>query len=139
MSGNPSPAQIKKILQSAKRIAVVGLSDNPERESYLVSKEMQQRGYKIIPINPNVDEVLGEQAFPSLHNLPVEVDIVNVFRRSDALPEVVREAVQLSAPIIWAQQGVSHPEAVEVAETNGKTLIMDLCIAVAHSIYVGKA
>ncbi|GMA49244.1 CoA-binding protein [Alicyclobacillus contaminans] len=138
MFQNPSPEQLAALLKSAHTIAVVGLSDNPSRESYGVAARMQQRGYRIIPVNPNVTEVLGERAYPDLESLPpnVQVDIVNVFRRSDALMEVVASAVRLGAPVIWAQQGVYDEEAAKLAHHHGKVMVMDCCIAVAHSLYV---
>lgn len=136
MFQNPSNNEIRDILTSAKTIAVVGLSDNPERESYAIAKEMQNRGYKIVPVNPNVTEVLGEQAYPSVNAIPHPVDIVNIFRRSEALPQVVQEAVQTSAPVIWAQQGIYNEEAAEIAMSAGKTMVMDRCIMVMHSLFV---
>ncbi|QSO49432.1 CoA-binding protein [Alicyclobacillus mengziensis] len=136
MFQNPSNNEIRDILTSAKTIAVVGLSDNPERESYAIAKEMQKRGYKIVPVNPNVTEVLGEQAYPSVTAIPHPVDIVNIFRRSEALPQVVQEAVQTSAPVIWAQQGIYNEEAAKIAKSAGKTMVMDRCIMVMHSLFV---
>ena len=135
MFQNPSTNEIRDILTSAKTIAVVGLSDNPERESYAIAKEMQKRGYKIVPVNPNVTEVLGEQAYPSVTAIPHAVDIVNIFRKSEALPQVVEEAVQTSAPVIWAQQGIYNEEAAEIAKSAGKTMVMDRCIMVMHSLF----
>lgn len=137
MFSNPSDDVLREILRGARTIAVVGLSDHPDRPSYAVSAQMQKRGYRIIPVNPNIPEVLGEHSYPSLLDIPHPVDIVNVFRRSEALPDVVREAVQISAPVIWAQEGVYNEEAAEMAARHGKTMIMDRCIAVAHSILIG--
>ncbi len=136
MFQNPSNNEIRDILTSAKTIAVVGLSDNPERESYAIAKEMQKRGYKIVPVNPNVTEVLGEQAYPSVTAIPHPVDVVNIFRRSEALPQVVQEAVQTSAPVIWAQQGIYNEEAAKIVKSAGKTMVMDRCIMVMHSLFV---
>lgn len=135
MFTNPTGEELGRILKSAKTIAVVGLSDNPDRESYAVSAEMQRRGYKLIPVNPNVEEVLGEKSYSSLQEIPHPIDIVNVFRRSDALVSVVEEAVTTSAPTIWAQQGVFSEEAADLAEQHGKTMVMDRCIMVMHSLY----
>jgi predicted CoA-binding protein len=135
MFSNPTPDEFKHILQSAKTIAVVGLSDNPNRESYAVSQEMQRRGYRVIPINPNVDEVLGEKAYSSLKDIEGTIDIVNVFRRSEALKSVVNEAIETTTPVIWAQQGVYDEEAAEIAKGHGKTMVMDRCIMVMHSLY----
>ena len=135
MFSNPSPEEFKQILQNAKTIAVVGLSDNENRESYAVSKEMQRRGYRIIPVNPNVKEVLGEKAYASLTDIKESIDIIDVFRRSEALKEVVEEAVQTTAKVIWAQQGVYDEEAAKISEQHGKTMVMDRCIMVMHSMY----
>lgn len=138
MFTNPSQDELREILLRAKTIAVIGLSDKPDRESYLVAKEMQKRGYRIIPVNPAVTTVLGEKAYATLADIPEAVDIVDIFRRSDALPEVVREAVEISAPVIWAQQGVFNEEAAEIAKARGKTMIMDRCIMLMHSLLVEK-
>ncbi|MCF8564535.1 CoA-binding protein [Alicyclobacillus tolerans] len=136
MFENPSQSEIREILKHAKTIAVVGLSDNPDRESYAIAKEMQKRGYKIVPVNPNVSEVLGEKAYPTLQAVPHPVDIVDVFRRSEALVGVVEDVVQTNAPVIWAQQGVYSESAAELAKANDKVMIMDRCIMVMHSILV---
>lgn len=135
MFQNPSNNEIKDILTSAKTIAVVGLSDNPLRESYAIASEMQKHGYKIVPVNPNVTEVLGEKAYASVTGIPHPVDIINIFRKSEALPAVVQDAVQTSAPVIWAQQGVYNEEAAEIAQSAGKTMVMDRCIKVMHSLF----
>lgn len=135
MFENPSPDELGRILRDAKVIAVVGLSDNPERESYAVSMEMQRRGYRVIPVNPTVTEVLGEKAYGTLEEIPHSVDIVNIFRRSEALVGVVQDAVKLDAPVIWAQQGIHNEEAAKIAKEHGKTMIMDRCIMVMHSLY----
>lgn len=136
MFTNPPQEQIREILKTAKTIAVVGLSDKADRESYIISSEMQHRGYRIIPVNPTITEVLGEKSYPSLKDVPMAVDIVNVFRRSDALEEVVQEAIETSAPVLWAQQGVFDEHAAELAQAHHKTMIMDRCILVMHSLLV---
>lgn len=134
MFENPSREALKQILSSAKTIAVVGLSDNPARESYAVTQEMQRRGYRIVPVNPMVSAVLGESAYAQLGDIPFPVDVVNVFRRSEALLDVVMDARQINAPVIWAQQGVYSEEAAEAAKAAGKTMVMDSCIMVMHSL-----
>lgn len=133
MFKNPSNEALCDILKEAKTIAVVGLSDNPARESYGVAREMQRRGYRIIPVNPGVQSVLNEKAYPSLADVEEPIDIINVFRRSDALKDVVLEAVETSAPVIWAQLGVYDEEASQIAASSGKTMVMDACIKVVHS------
>ncbi|MCL6517516.1 CoA-binding protein [Alicyclobacillus sp.] len=132
---NPGPEQMRRILKEARTIAVVGLSDNPARDSYQVAQHLQRHGYRIIPVNPNVDVVLGEKAVAKLTDIREPVDIVDVFRRSEALKGVVEEALQMDAPVIWAQEGVYDEEAAALAEAHGRTMVMDRCIAVMHSLY----
>ena len=134
MVENPSLEQMGEILKKAKRIAVVGLSNNPERTSYQVSKAMQDAGYEIIPVNPMIDEALGVKAVPSLKDIEGEVDIVNIFRRSEFLPEIAREFVEIDADVFWAQQGVVNEEAYQFLKERGYTVIMDRCIKVIHSL-----
>ena len=124
--------KIAELLLSAKTIAVVGLSDNPARTSYGVSAYMQSQGYKIIPVNPAISEALGEKAYPTLSEVPEKIDIVNVFRRSEHVPEVVEEAIQLKVPAIWMQEGVVHEEAAEKARQAGIFVVMDRCILKEH-------
>lgn len=131
---NPTNETIGNILKEAKTIAVVGLSDNPERTSYQVTKAMQDNGYRIIPVNPKVDEVLGEKAYASLLDIDEKIDIINVFRRSEFLPEIAKEAIQTDCKVFWAQQGVMNEEAYEILKENGFTVIMDVCIKVAHAV-----
>lgn len=131
---NPSREEIKEILQKAKRIAVVGLSDNPDRTSYRVSEAMQQAGYEIIPVNPKVDEVLGGKAYSSLKDIEGHVDIVNVFRRSEFLPEIAKEFVEIDADVFWAQLGVENEDAYLFLKEKGYTVIMDRCIKVEHAM-----
>jgi uncharacterized protein len=131
---NPSRDEIGVLLKKAKRIAVVGLSGNPERTSYMVSEAMQKAGYEIIPVNPSVDEVLGVKAVPSLKDIEGHVDIVNIFRRSEFLPEIAREFAEIDADIFWAQLGVANQEAYDFLKEKGYTVIMDRCIKVEHAL-----
>jgi uncharacterized protein len=124
--------RITKLLQSAQIIAVVGLTDAPTRPSYGVSHYMQSQGYRIIPVNPNIKEWEGEKAYPSLLDVPEKIDIVNVFRRTDAVPEVVKQAIQIKAPAIWMQEGVIHHQAAEKARRAGIFVVMDKCILKEH-------
>lgn len=133
---NPENEQLKTILEETKTIAVIGLSDNPDRTSYQISNEMQKAGYKIIPVNPMVDEVLGEKSFDSLADIDVPFDMINVFRRSEFLPEIAEEAVQTDCRVFWAQQGVSNEKAYNYLKEQGFTVIMDMCIKVVHSVLV---
>ena len=129
----PSEAdRITQLLQLAKIIAVVGLTDTPTRPSYGVSHYMQSQGYRIIPVNPNIQQWEGEKAYPSLLDVPEKIDIVNVFRRPDAVPEVVEQAIQIKAPAIWMQEGVVHHEAAEKARQAGIFVVMDKCILKEH-------
>lgn len=131
---NPSREEIGNLLKKSKRIAVVGLSDNPERTSYMVSKAMQDAGYEIIPVNPKADEILGEKAVASLKDIEGHVDIVNIFRRSEFLPEIAREFAEMDAEIFWAQLGVANEEAYHFLKEKGYTVIMDRCIKVEHAM-----
>ena len=124
--------RITELLKSAKTIAVVGLSDSPLRTSYGVSQYMQSQGYRIIPVNPAITESLGEQAYASLLDVPEKIDIVNVFRRSEFVPEVVEEAIRLKVPAIWMQEGVVHEESAEKARAAGIFVVMDRCILKEH-------
>ena len=124
---------IPEILKTYKTIAVVGLSSRRLRPSYGVSEYMQSHGYRIIPVNPAETEVLGEKAYPDLQSIPIPIDIVNVFRRSEFVPEVVDEAIRVGAKAIWMQEGVIHYEAARKAESAGLAVVMDRCILKEHS------
>ena len=119
---------IERILTQSHTVAVVGLSDNPERPSYDVAQFLQKRGYRIIPVNPNLTEVLGEQAYPDLASVPDPVDVVDIFRRSEAVLPIVEEAVQMGAKAIWMQKGVRNKEAAEKARAAGLLVVMDRCM-----------
>ncbi|MED3995760.1 CoA-binding protein [Peribacillus frigoritolerans] len=134
MIENPSREEMGKMLKKSKRIAVVGLSDNPERTSYMVSKAMQDSGYEIIPVNPAVAEVLGVKAVKALKDIEGRVDIVNVFRRSEFLPEIAKEFAEIDADIFWAQLGVENEEAYNFLKEKGHTVIMNRCIKVEHAL-----
>ncbi len=123
---------ITELLKSAKTIAVVGLTNTPIRPSYGVSHYMRSQGYRIIPVNPNITEWEGEKAYASLLDVPEQIDIVDVFRRPDAVPEVVEHAIQIKAPAIWMQEGVVHHEAAEKARQAGIFVVMDKCILKEH-------
>ncbi|MFC9726284.1 CoA-binding protein [Bacillus cereus] len=131
---NPTRTEIGEVLKKSKTIAVVGLSDKPERTSYMVSKAMQDAGYRIIPVNPTVDEVLGEKAVSSLKDIKEHVDIVNVFRRSEFLMDVAKEFVEIDADVFWAQLGVQDEDTYEFLKEKDYTVIMDRCIKVEHAM-----
>ena len=124
--------RITELLNTAKTIAVVGLTDSPLRPSYGVSHYMRSQGYRIIPVNPYIKEWEGEKAYASLLDVPEKVDIVNVFRRPEFVPDVVDQAIQIKAPAIWMQEGVVHEEAAKKARQAGIFVVMDLCILKEH-------
>ena len=131
---NPTRQQIKEVLDSAKTIAVVGLSPNPNRTSYMVSEAMQRAGYRIIPVNPMVDEVLGEKSYASLKDIPEPVDIVNVFRRSEFLESLAEDFIEIDSPVFWTQLNVVDDNVFQRLTELGFTVIMDRCIKVEHAI-----
>lgn len=121
---------IDRILPRTRRIAVVGLSSRPYRASHDVAASLQAAGYEIVPVNPNEDEVLGERAYPSLADVPGEVDLVDVFRREEFLPDVARQAVEVGAPALWNQLGLTSPEARAIAEEAGLAYVENACLKV---------
>ena len=134
MIENPTRTEIGEVLKKSKTIAVVGLSDKLERTSYMVSKAMQDAGYRIIPVNPTVDEVLGEKAVASLKDIKEHVDIVNVFRRSEFWMDVAKEFVEIDADVFWAQLGVQDEDTYQLLKEKDYTVIMDRCIKVEHAM-----
>ena len=128
----PSPDPIADVLKRSKTIAVVGLSSNPLRPSHGVTAYMQTHGYRILPVNPHIKESLGQKAYASLLDVPEKIDIVNIFRRSEFVEEVVDQAIQLKVPAIWMQEGVVHEKAAEKARQAGIFVVMDLCILKEH-------
>jgi uncharacterized protein len=132
------PLAIQRVLHTASTIAVVGLSANELRPSNFVGYYLKRHGYRVIPVNPRESEILGETCYPSLLDVPVPVDVVNVFRAPAALPEIAREAVAIHAGALWCQFGVINFEAARIAEEGGVTVIMDRCLKVEHARYVGR-
>ena len=133
---NPSDGVVRHYLTTSKTVAVVGLSDREETTSNRVSKEMQSRGYRIIPVNPKLagQEILGEKAYASLAEIPFHVDIVDVFRRSEFLPDVARDFLQADAQIFWAQLGLENKEAEEILRAGGcEDIVMNRCIKKEHT------
>jgi predicted CoA-binding protein len=128
----PGDPELRSILGEARTIAVVGLSSNPTRESFGIARYLQDKGYRIIPVNPMETEVLGEQAYPSLLEVPVPIDAVDVFRRADTTPEIARQAVQVGAKVLWLQTDIVNDEAREIAEEAGLTVVMGVCIRTTH-------
>ena len=126
---NPEEAAITKILATAKTVAVVGLSAKPYRASFGVSETLQSSGYRIFPVNPNEAEVLGEKCYARLEDIPEKIDIVDIFRRSEFVPEIVDAAIRIGARAIWMQEGVEDEPSAERARRAGLFVIMDDCIA----------
>jgi predicted CoA-binding protein len=132
------PLAIQRVIHNANTIAIVGLSSNELRASNFVGYYLKRHGYQVIPVNPRETEILGETSYPSLADVPVPVDIVNVFRAPDAVPQIAREAVAVKAGALWCQFGVINHEAARIAEAGGVTVIMDRCLKVEHARYVGR-
>jgi predicted CoA-binding protein len=133
-----NPTTIQRVLYNAKTVAVVGLSRNELRASYFVGYYLKRHGYRVIPVNPREREILGEKSFPSLLDVPVPIDVVNVFRAPDALPAIASEAVKIGAGAIWCQFTVINEDGARIAETAGLPVVMDRCIKVEHARYLGR-
>ncbi|UBU17900.1 CoA-binding protein [Nonomuraea gerenzanensis] len=129
---------IQRVLHTTRTIAIVGLSGNELRASHFVGYYLKRHGYRIVPVNPREQEILGERSYPSLREVPVPVDLVNVFRAPDALPEIARETVEIGATALWCQFGVINEEGARIAEDGGVSVVMDRCLKVEHARYVGR-
>ena len=132
------PLTIQRVIHSARTVAIVGLSKNHLRSSHFVGFYLRRHGYRVIPVNPREPELFGEKSFKSLSDVPVHVDIVNVFRAPEALPDIAREAVAIGAGALWCQFTVINEEGGRIAEEGGLSVIMDRCIKVEHARYVGR-
>ncbi len=132
------PLTIQRVLHNIHTIAVVGLSNNPLRASYFVGYYLQRHGYQVIPVNPRETEILGEKCYPSLADVPVPVDVVDVFRAPDALPQIARDTVAIGAGTLWCQFGVINAEGAQIAADAGVTVIMDRCVKIEHARYLGR-
>lgn len=130
---NAPREEITSLLKSAKTIAVVGLSPKPDRPSFNVARMLQSAGYKIIPVNPGQKEILGEKAYASLLDVPEKIDIVDVFRPPEAVPEIVEQAIKVGAKALWLQLGIVHNEAGEKAKAAGLIVVMNKCLSVERS------
>ena len=126
----PSDPELRSILGEARTVAVVGLSSNPSRPSYEIAEYLQSKGYRIVPVNPNETEVLGERAYPTLADIPedIEVDVVDVFRRAEQTPDVAQQAVARGAKVLWLQEGISNEEARQIGEAAGLSVVMGVCM-----------
>ncbi len=138
LSRYQDPLTIQRVLHTAKTVAIVGLSPQELRASYFVGYYLKRHGYRIIPVNPREPEILGEPSFKRLVDVPVHVDVVNVFRAPDALPGIAEEAVAIRAGNLWCQFTVINEEGGRIAETGGVSVVMDRCIKVEHARYVGR-
>src|SRR5690349_13625364 len=138
LSRYQDPMTIQRVLHQARTIAVVGLSANELRASHFVGYYLKRHGYRVIPVNPRETEILGEQSFARLADIPVPIDIVNVFRAPDALPDIARDAVAIGAGALWCQFGVINAEGAQIAEAGGVTVIMDRCLKVEHARFAGR-
>jgi predicted CoA-binding protein len=125
-------ADVQRILKTTKTIAVVGLSDKPDRDSYQIAAYLQQQGYRIIPVNPRIKEALGEKAYATLRDVPGKIDVVDIFRRSEDVPPIVEDAIAIKAKVVWMQAGIVNEEAAARAEAAGLAVIMDACMRSAH-------
>jgi predicted CoA-binding protein len=132
MKSSTRKDEIADLLKRARTIAVVGLSSSPLRPSYGVAAYLQQQGYRVIPVNPTIKGALGEKAYATLGDVPEKIDIVDIFRRPEFVPEVVDRAIQMKVPAIWMQEDVVHEEAAEKARRAGIFVVMDRCILKEH-------
>ncbi len=132
------PLTIVQVLRSARTVAIVGLSPDELRASNFIGFYLRRHGYRIVPVNPKEKEILGEPSYKSLADIPVPVDIVDVFRRPDAVPGIAREAVAIGAKALWLQFGVISPEGARIAEEGGLRVIMDRCMKIEHARHLGR-
>jgi len=129
---------IQRVLTSGRTVAVVGLSPDPLRPSHFIGYYLQRHGYRVVPVNPKEREILGETNYPSLSAIPFPVDVVDVFRRPEAVPAIAEEAVKIGAKALWLQFNVISPEGARIAKAGGLDVVMDRCIKVEHARYMGK-
>ena len=128
-----SPEEIGKILENYRTIAVVGLSTDASRPSYQVAQYLQRHGYRIIPVNPGCTEVLGEKCYPGLKEIPFPVEVVDIFRKAEAIPGIVVEAIEVGAKVVWMQLGLIDPQSAQKARKAGLQVVMDRCLKIEHS------
>lgn len=138
LSRYQDPAAIRQALHTSRTIAIVGLSPNELRASNFVGFYLQRHGYRVIPVNPRAEEILGEKSYASLTDVPDQIDIVNVFRAPEAVPAIAEEAVTVAAKTLWLQFGVISAEGAEIAENGGLTVVMDRCLKVEHARHLGR-
>lgn len=129
---------MKDILLSAKTIASVGLSSNQQKESYWIVSYLKDQGYRVIPVNPTADEILGEKSYPDLESVPEPIDVVQVFRKPEDVPPVVDSAIKAGAKVVWMQEGIVHEAAAQKAREAGLQVVMDACMRVTHRRLIGE-
>lgn len=127
-----SEAEITEILDNYRVVAVVGLSNDPNRPSYQVAQYLQEHGYRIVPVNPGCQEILGERCYANLRDIPFPVEVVDIFRKVDAIPEIVDEAIAVGAKVVWMQQGLEEPRSGRKARQAGLRVVMNRCLKIAH-------
>lgn len=130
--------QLEKVLRTCRTIAVVGLSATVTRPSYLTAIYMQDHGYRIIPVNPNYTEILGEQCFPDLRSVPARIDMVNIFQRPERIVPIVQQAINIQAKVVWMQLGIINQDAAQLAKEAGLEVIMNHCVKIEHAHLLGN-
>jgi len=129
---------MKDILLSARTIASVGLSSNPGKESYGIVHYLKSQGYRVIPVNPTADQILGEKSYPDLESIPEKIDVVQVFRKPEDVPPVVESAIKVGAKTVWMQEGIVNEEAAQKAREAGMQVVMDACMRATHRRLIGE-
>jgi predicted CoA-binding protein len=132
---NPEDEEIKGILENNRTIAVVGLSANPDKDSHRVARYLREQSYQIVPVNPKTEEILGQKCYASLKEIPFSVDIVDIFRKIEAIPAVVDEAIAIGAKVVWMQLGLAENQSAHKARSAGLQVVMNKCIKIEHSRY----
>jgi predicted CoA-binding protein len=130
--------QLKEILETTHTIATVGFSSNPEKPSHDVPRYLKSQGYRVIPVNPSVDEILGEKSYPDLPSIPEKIDVVQIFRPSQDVPPIIDEAIQIGAKVVWMQEGIVNLAAAETAQAAGLQVVMDRCMRREHRRLIGE-
>jgi predicted CoA-binding protein len=135
---NPEDEEIKGILENNRTIAVVGLSTDPDKDSHRVARYLQEHGYHMVPVNPKTDEILGQKSYPNLTEIPFAVDIVDIFRKIEAIPAIVDEAIAVGAKVVWMQLGLAENRSAHKAMLAGLQVVMNKCLKIEHSRYFSR-
>ncbi len=135
---NPEDEEIRGILENNRTIAVVGLSTNPDKDSHRVARYLKEQGYQIVPVNPKNEEILGQKCYANLKEIPFSVDIVDIFRKIEAIPAVVDEAIATGAKVVWMQLGLAENQSAHKARSAGLQVVMNKCIKIEHSRYFSR-